>query len=274
MPEKESVLPDNRDKERDYNRDISQNDVFDLMMLAGKILLENGAEIFRVEETMKIIAGYYHVNGLDTFVLANGIITTMKMEGKESRTGQVMHIPLSPVHLGRVTEVNRVSREIVSGRYTIEEAMEELNRIEALPFETKKLRILFAGIGSASFCYLLGGSLLDSLVAFIAGFVLYIVMIIMQKAKTPEMLSIVFGSALVTVVSILLYTAGIGDNINNIMIGSIICLVPGVSFTTAVRNFFNSDYLSGTVRLVNALLVSISIAVGVGMVMLIWHAVV
>ena len=37
MPEKESVLPDNRDKERDYNRDISQNDVFDLMMLAGKI---------------------------------------------------------------------------------------------------------------------------------------------------------------------------------------------------------------------------------------------
>ncbi len=253
--------------------EIDQNDVFDLIMLAGKILLENGAEIFRVEETMKIIAGHFQVNDLDTFVLANGIITTMKIEGKDSRTGQVKHIPLSPIHLGRVTEVNRVSREIVSGRYRVEDAMEELKRIEVLPYETKKLTILFAGIGSASFCYLLGGTLYDSLVSFFAGFVLYIVLIMMQKAKTPEMLRIVFGSSLVTVVSILLYSIGIGDNINSIMIGSIICLVPGVSFTTAVRNFFNSDYLSGTVRLVNALLVSISIAVGVGIVMLIWHAI-
>lgn len=250
---------------------IDQTKVFDLVMLAGKILLENGAEIFRVEETMKKIASTYQIEDLDIFVMANGIFTTMSIEGQGIRAGRIMHIPLSPVHLGRVTAVNNVSRGIVEEKYTLKEAMEELRKIEVMPYESNKLRIVFAGIGSASFCYMLGGSLYDSFVAFCAGFILYIFMIMMQNAKTPEMLKIAFGSSLVTVVSIMFYSIGMGDDINHIMIGAIICLVPGVSFTTAVRNFFSGDYLSGTTRLVNALLVSLSIAVGVGIIMLAWQ---
>jgi uncharacterized membrane protein YjjP (DUF1212 family) len=55
------------------------------------------------------------------------------------------------------------------------------------------------------------------------------------------------------------------------MIGAIICLVPGVAFTTSVRDFFNGDYLSGTIHMVDALLVATSIAVGVGVVVASWN---
>ena len=51
---------------------------------------------------------------------------------------------------------------------------------------------------------------------------------------------------------------------NHIVIGSIIPLVPGVSLTTSVREFFNGDYVSGTIHLVDALLTAICIALGVG----------
>ena len=43
---------------------------------AGHILLENGAEISRVEDTMTRIASTYGVEDESFFVLSNGIITT------------------------------------------------------------------------------------------------------------------------------------------------------------------------------------------------------
>ena len=57
---------------------------------------------------------------------------------------------------------------------------------------------------------------------------------------------------------------GLPDHMDRIVIGSIIPLVPGYSLTTAIRDFFNSDYLSGLIHLIDALLIAFSIAVGVG----------
>lgn len=47
-----------------------------LAVEAGHILLENGAEISRVEETMQRISAHYGVEDQSFFVLSNGIIAT------------------------------------------------------------------------------------------------------------------------------------------------------------------------------------------------------
>lgn len=54
----------------------SDEEVLDLALMAGHILLENGAEIYRVEETIDRICGYYGVNSENAFVLSNGIFLT------------------------------------------------------------------------------------------------------------------------------------------------------------------------------------------------------
>ena len=61
----------------------------DLAYEAGSILLENGAEISRVEETMRRIATHYGVEDEDFFVLSNGIIATDKGYARLSR-GQAL----------------------------------------------------------------------------------------------------------------------------------------------------------------------------------------
>ena len=48
------------------------------------------------------------------------------------------------------------------------------------------------------------------------------------------------------------------------MIGSIMPLIPGVPFTNAIRDIANGDYISGSVRMLDALLVFFCIAIGVG----------
>jgi len=264
MSDKDGIMSDKDNVMSDKDK------IFKLVMMAGEILLHNGAEIFRVQETITIIAKAFDVAELDVFIVSNGIFITMQLDGNSYST-RIKYIPIAQIHLGRVEAVNNLSRDIVAGRYTIEEAIRELEEISEIPYSPDLMRVIFAGIGSASFCYILGGSIFDSAVALIAGFLLYIYVIYSEKVKTPKVLKIVFGSAGVTLISSILYSLGLGNSLDHIIIGSIICLVPGVALTTSVRDFFNGDYLSGTIHLVDAILVATSIAVGVGVVLKAWE---
>ena len=66
-------------KKRNQKKLKEQNDkeVVELALLAGHILLENGAEIFRVEETMERICAHFGVESASEFVLSNGIFVTV-----------------------------------------------------------------------------------------------------------------------------------------------------------------------------------------------------
>lgn len=41
-------------------------------------------------------------------------------------------------------------------------------------------------------------------------------------------------------------------------------LVPGIALTTSIRDFFNGDYLSGAIHMIDAVLTAFCIAAGVG----------
>ena len=73
------------------------------------------------------------------------------------------------------------------------------------------------------------------------------------------------GGALVTLIAVFLYQAGIGHHLDKVIIGSIIPLVPGVNFTNAIRDIADQDYIAGSVRMLDALLVTFCIALGVGL---------
>ena len=51
-------------------------EIMELALQAGHILLENGAEIFRVEETMDRICRHYGLESGSAFVLSNGIFAS------------------------------------------------------------------------------------------------------------------------------------------------------------------------------------------------------
>ena len=250
------------------------NEGLDAAALAGRILLQNGAEIFRVEETIERIAKSYGLEGNSSFVLSSGIFITEEKDDKHFYAN-VKHIPLSTAHLDKVAAVNQLSREIESGKYTPGEAIEELHKIENMPENPKVAQVIAAGVGSACFGYLFGGSIFDSLTAFLVGGLLWVFLGFMSKRKkrmTKIMLNLC-GGMFSTTLSILGYHLGIGDNLNHIIIGSIIPLVPGVAFTNAIRDIANEDYISGIVRLVDALLIAFCIALGVGIVITVYHKV-
>ena len=91
--------------------DCDEDEVMELAMQAGELLLENGAEIFRVEETMDRICRHYGVESASQFILMNYILATAG-EGHGHMFAKVRHIPVNGSHLDKVAAVNQLSREI------------------------------------------------------------------------------------------------------------------------------------------------------------------
>lgn len=247
-----------------------KSEALNVAFLAGDILLASGAEIFRVEDTIFRIAQAYGVESSDAFVLSSGIFLTAGNE-READFARVLHIPLSAARLDKVTEVNQLSREIVQGKHTPAQARERLLEIQKMPAKPKMHQVLASGVGSACFCFLFGGDWLDSLAAFMSGLLLYLYLLYWVRGRLSKIASNISGGALVTFCCILLYRCGIGHQLGQMVIGSIIPLVPGVAFTTAIRDIADEDYIAGSVRMLDALLVTFCIAMGVGLVMTLYH---
>lgn len=239
--------------------------VLELSFQMGETLLENGAEISRVQETMERVAKAYHAEEFNVYVLTNAVFAGGVENGVEKRM-ELKHVPSSSIHFGRICAVNQLSREIAEGKHTVGEAMEILEKVRALPYSSLPLSILACAVGSAAFSFLFGGSGWDALTAFCCGLVLEPFLHWTGKRKFSKFLTNLSASALATLCGALLLLCGLGQNLDKIIIGSIIRLVPGVALTTSIRDFFNGDYLSGTIRMIDAVLVGGCIAVGVGVV--------
>lgn len=251
-------------EERETEQANIDGEVMELALEAGRVLLENGAEIFRVEETMNRICQYYGVKSANQFVLSNGIFITAG-DSKEQVYAKVQHIPVSGSYLERVAAVNQLSRRIVEGKYTVSEAREELERIKLMPENAKRLQIMASAVGCGAFCYLFGGDTADCMAAFISGIILYLYVLFIKFPHLSKIVGNVGGGALVTVICHILYIIGLGHHLNFIIIGSVMPLVPGVAFTNAIRDVADGDYISGSVRMLDALLIFFCIAIGVGM---------
>ena len=58
-----------------------QRRILDLCVDAGETLLANGAEIYRVQQTMEIIARSYGARSFHVYVLTNGLFASMEDGG-------------------------------------------------------------------------------------------------------------------------------------------------------------------------------------------------
>lgn len=244
-------------------------EVLDVASEAGHILLENGAEISRVEDIMNRIAMHFGVHSGNFFVLSNGVFTSGKAEkvhkagGQASTYANVAFIPIRATQLSRVTAVNRLSYDISAGRCSLEQArirLEEIKKMPAKPFWEQLLATTFsAGAFSAVF----GGSFADCAAACIAGFVLFFFIQFVSSRYLSKIVGGICNAIIASMVSILCWRVGLGESLSGIIIGAIMPLIPGVPFTNGVRDLANSDYLAGLTRLTDAMLGFFCITMGV-----------
>ncbi|MCR5013479.1 MAG: threonine/serine exporter family protein [Bacteroidales bacterium] len=237
----------------------ASNKVMDLAYEAGSILLENGAEISRVEETMQRIASHYGVDDESFFVLSNGIIATAKGYARSR------FIPIRGASLDKVVAVNQLSREVAQDKYTLEQVEEKLKEIRKMKPKPAWEQILTSTIGAAAFSIIFGGGYADALASGIAGFFLLVFMIFVSRRKLSRIVGNVTGGFLASFLCFLMYRMGLGNHLSNMIIGAIIPMIPGIPFTNGIRDMANEDYIAGVTRLLDAMLTFFCISLGVAL---------
>lgn len=245
-----------------YPDEEQRRRIMDFIMAAGETLLQNGAEVFRVEQTMEIMARSFHLREFHVYVLTNGIFAS----AGTAEISEVRNVPVRTTHLGRVAAVNELSRQIAAGGVTLDEAESRLVLAQRIPFPKGRVQLLAGMSGAFCFALIFGGTLRSGLAAAVAGLAASGYLLLCDRNNVPGGFKTISTAALITILCILgCNLLGIGAS--HAIIGTLMILTPGIAFTMGIRDFVQKDYLSGTIRMIDALLIAASIAIGTGLVL-------
>lgn len=248
------------------------NKILHVATFAGQIILENGGETYRVEETIWRICDAYGVHFADSFVTPTGIMVSVCDENHYTTT-LVKRVKNRTVNLQKIHLVNDLSRNINVKNYTVDEFLRELNKIEKTERYNNYLTILFAAISASSFCVLMGGSLRDLFITFIIGLLVKTFAVFSGELNINDFFINSLGGALSAFLALLSVKYGLGENMDKIIIGAVMLLVPGLAITNAIRDTIAGDLVSGLTRAAEAFFIAIAIAVGTGGVLSFWFKV-
>ena len=242
---------------------ITGQEAIEFAGLAGELLLRNGAETSRVEDTVTRICSRAGFTETEVLVFPTGIIINGFRDG--ARLTRAKRIRARDVNLTVVSIVNDISRKFADSKITPEDGLAKLRELtERSPGDTRFLWSLTAGaLASGAATVLLGGSWADFVPALIAT---ALVRIIIGAAafNLAYILQHYLAGLFAGLIGSLFVDLGFGQHLDKIVVGALLPLVPGVSLTNAVRDFISGDLLSGTLRMVEALLVAAALAGGAG----------
>ncbi|QCX33319.1 threonine/serine exporter family protein [Caloramator sp. E03] len=236
--------------------------VLEIAALAAEILLSSGAEIYRVEYTAKKICKSYGVE-CECFVMPTGFTISCMGDENEMIT-YVKRIENRTIDLHRIDSINAFSRRLESKKLNYEEAIKQLKNIEGMPYFSQLTRCIAAGLIAFSFTMLFKGTEKDGIVAFFISMLILKVKNEIESIGFFQFFEYFISGMIAGGISVIAGKFSPDFNIDKIIIGSIMILVPGVSITNGIKDALYGDLISSFTRLGEALFISIAVGVGVG----------
>ena len=243
-----------------------------LAIEAGVIMLKSGAEVSRVEDTISRICKACGVDYVNVFATPTGIFVAMDRDEDDDDTyTYIRRIKSMETDLGKISRVNKFSREFTSTSMSAEEGMTVLEDIEKQKPYPFVIRLLAAAMVAGCFALLFGGNALDFLVAVIGGVFCYTLSRFLEKYDINFFIRGMCCTALAAVIALIAAAAIPAASYGYIITGCLMLFVPGVQITNSIRDFLSGDMLSGVARMAEAFLVAVSLAAGAGIVLKIWN---
>lgn len=228
----------------------------------GEQMLSVGAEISRVEDSIRRICLAYGVERVDVFTITSSIVVTIygSAFGAITQTRRIR----SPLQqdMTRLDLLNRLSRDICAGHMEPDWIRARLEDIRRSPQYSFPARVLIYALISSVFSLFFGGAWQDALVSAGIGAVLCVVGRGVQSVQLNNFLAALISSCVGGLLALIAVKLGLGLSADKISIGNIMLLIPGIALTTAVRDMFGGDTISGVLRFCEAVLLSMTVAFG------------
>lgn len=238
----------------------SQELIIETCLLAGKIMMESGSEVYRVEDTMNRIAANANEPNSVSYVTATGIFMCLR----SNHHTQVENVNERSINLEKVAAVNQLSREFAEQKIDL---LTLHNSLITIDHETPTFplwwQILSAGIMSGLLMYIFGGTFQDLLITCLIGSIGFITKYLVKVLINMRFFDTLLASFVIGSCALLAVKFHLAGNVDHIIIGAVMPLVPGVAITTSFRDILAGHMISGLARGTEAIIISASIGVGI-----------
>jgi len=234
------------------------NRTVNLWLDMAEMMLECGAEIYRIEDTINRVGTACGAKRMEVFVITSSIVVTAEGDGWQYTSTRRLRSP-SGSDFTRLEDLNALARRVCAQPLDDDAFRGELNRIEAK--KPAFIKTLLGGAFAAlSFTLFFGGSVPDALFAGLFGLVV-VKMGDMGSRLRLNRFSLYFFVSVFTGVLICLLSKLITTlKPDKIIVGVIMITIPGIATTNSMRDMLTGDTLSGTLRLVQSLLEALVLA--------------
>ena len=231
------------------------------LQLAGRIIMENGGETYRVEETVTRMGRAFGLKNVESFAVPSGVFVSYEKEDGGHETA-VLRVRRQGTNLSRVDAVNRVSRQAEAGEITPAQALRDLEAIEVSPPYGFPMLLAASAVSSGGWAVMFGGGWADCLIGFCTAALVQCLNRLLEKYHLHGLVATLLGSFCAALLPQLVHClTGVGV-VDACVAGALMPLLPGLAMTNAVQDTMRGDIVSGVAHGMNAILTATLVAGG------------
>ncbi|MBE6531186.1 MAG: threonine/serine exporter family protein [Ruminococcaceae bacterium] len=236
--------------------------LFSNAMDIGEQMLICGAEVRRVEDTVRRMCSAFGAKRTDVFIIPSSMVVTVYMPNSDTYT-MTRRITAISTDIEKLHNLNNLSRRICSKKdMASEDIHKEFKHImsgKAYPFWVGLFSYM---IIAGAFAIFFGGGLADALAALMIGGVMRIVTVLLEHAKMNQIFIKFVCAFGISTFALGFMKMGLISSIDSAIIGNIMYLIPTIGLTNGLRDLFAGDSVAGLIRLIEAILNALGIAAG------------
>ena len=232
------------------------------VMEIAKRMIEVGAEIHRVEDSVGRICKAYGASRADIYATTSNMIVSVETAEGAVLT-QSRRIKKTGTDIERLDRLNSLVRRMTESCPEAQEVKQELEKMRDTPAYPAWVSIAFYGVIAGAFCVFFGGrTFAEIIIALFIGVLVGIVAKLNERFRVNKLLGRFLCSFTACCLAFVFVKTGVILTADNVIIGNIMSLIPGVGLTNSLRDLFTGDSVTGALRSIEAILLALAIASG------------
>ena len=240
--------------------EMSYEDLLECALELGQRMVQSGAEVRRVEDTITRVLHAYGAESSEVFSISSLVLATVKWENGHKNT-QSKRINGFGINLRKLELYNELARYICRIRPGVTEIRERLKEIAR---SRKRNWVDMAGyfLSSGALTIFFGGNFRDALAAGLIGLFVFLFDQFVKDPGANKLVYTLFACMVTGWLAILAVDVGLASNVNAIMIGDIMLFIPTLALCNSLKDVLHGDILTGVYRCVEAIMIAVAIAAG------------
>jgi uncharacterized membrane protein YjjP (DUF1212 family) len=243
---------------------VSPRSLVDFLMETCRVAIECGCSSDRVELLVKRLGEAW---GFSVDAAALPTAVWLSVRGRGQQIIELVRLNRWSIDLNKLALLNDLVDQVEHHEMALDEAVERLRVIRAQkPPYSRALTIIAGGGSSLALVATSGGRGTELVAAFIVGTLCQLSLRFFSEGNR-KYLADFFTAMLVAGGAAALSVVWADVNMPRLIIGGLISLVPGLVFVNALHEVAQKNLVSGAARLLEAIVIAISLAFGVAAVL-------